>query len=515
MTKNKNLIIGLLSLLFIFIYFLSRLQNLTSIPVFGDEAIYIRWSQIIKNVETLRFIPQTDGKQPLFMWLTAGIFQFFNDPLIAGRMVSIFAGFGSLVGIFFLSVILFPTEKKNKNPLLFIQENIYKNYHFGFLNCFLYLSFPFTFFFDRMSLPDNLLSFFSILSLFFSVLLAYFPRLDISLILGGILGISWLTKSPAIYFIALSYLTFFLINIKKINYKFLLYPTISALLAFAIYNILRLGPQFHMIAIRNKDYIWSLSEIIKHPLDPLTPHLKDTFQIYFAYISLPILISAIFGFLVYIFNNKHKNYISLLIVFFWCFLPILSNAAMAKVFTARYILYTIPSFIILISFGLFSLKKFFKNYLFYIFFLLFISSFNFIWIYKISTNPFLVKLPSTETGYTSEWTSGWGIKEASQYLIQKSQTANVIVGTEGAFGTLPDGLQIYTNQIDHLTVFGVGLDFKQIPYKLIDARQHGDDVYILMNKSRLLLTDVEFRKLNLIAEYPKPLNDKLLLLQLK
>ena len=53
----------------VIIFFVTRLVNLTSIPVFGDEAIYLRWSQVIKNVETLRFIPLNDGKQPLFMWL--------------------------------------------------------------------------------------------------------------------------------------------------------------------------------------------------------------------------------------------------------------------------------------------------------------------------------------------------------------------------------------------------------------------------------------------------------------
>jgi len=51
MIKNKLFRIFLL-LLIVFIFLFSRLQNLTAIPVFGDEAIYIRWSQIIKSEES-------------------------------------------------------------------------------------------------------------------------------------------------------------------------------------------------------------------------------------------------------------------------------------------------------------------------------------------------------------------------------------------------------------------------------------------------------------------------------
>ncbi|MBN1169248.1 hypothetical protein JXA63_05150, partial [Candidatus Woesebacteria bacterium] len=42
-----------------------RIYNLNELPIFGDEAIYIRWAQIMRNEPTLRFIPLSDGKQPL------------------------------------------------------------------------------------------------------------------------------------------------------------------------------------------------------------------------------------------------------------------------------------------------------------------------------------------------------------------------------------------------------------------------------------------------------------------
>lgn len=461
------------------IYFLSRLFALTKIPIFADEAIYIRWSQIIRTVETLRFIPLTDGKQPLYMWILSIIVEKINDPLFAGRLISIFAGFGSLIGLFLIA-------------------NYISNYKTALIVSFLYIIFPFTFFFDRMALPDNLLSMFGIWSLFFTFLVSKTKRLDYSIILGIILGLAWLTKSPAIYFISLFLITYIFLNLKKIKLYDFYIIFVPLIISFIIYNILRLGPQFHMIALRNKDYIHPLGEILKHPLDPLKPHLIDYFNLIFFYISLPI----IFAFFA---KNKY-----ILILCAWALLPVISNSAMAKVFTARYILYSIPPLILIISLGFENLVKKIKYSV--LLFILFIP--NLILIYNLYFKTNNLKLPQIDMGYLVDWTSGWGIKETSIYLKERSKEVNVIVGTEGYFGTLPDGLQAYTQGTPQLTIFGVGIDIAEIPEKLIDAFNHGDEVYILFNQSRLKIPQTELNKLQLISKYPKPDGDYLVLYKL-
>lgn len=468
-----------LILLFICIVFLvSRIWNLISLPVFGDEAIYVRWAQIIRSVDTLRFIPLTDGKQPLFMWLNAISLRLISDPLISGRLISVFSGLGILVTLFLIS--------------------------HSYLPSLIYLFLPFAFFFDRLATADTLLSFFGILSLYLSLRLAKKPALDLSIILGATLGLAWLTKSPAIYFIVLSLLTFIICNPK--NIKKIYFPIISAFIAFIIYNILRLGPAFAQIALRNKDYIWPLTEILKHPLDPLIPHLNDIFHIYKYYLSLPLLFSPL---LYFIFKKKYKFDSIFFIYCAWFLLPLIANAALAKVFTARYILFTLPPLILIFSHFLQSLFN--KKY-FFILLLLFIP--NFWQIYQISFNPYNLKLPSTDTGYIVDWTSGWGIRQVSEYLISRSKEVNVIVGTEGAFGTLPDGLQIYTNQLPQLTIFGVGINIEKIPEKLIDAKNYGDEVYLLFNASRLKLSSSDISTLTLIKSTLKPDGDALLLYRL-
>jgi 4-amino-4-deoxy-L-arabinose transferase-like glycosyltransferase len=509
MIKKDNVFLKILLVIVIIgLYFFSRFQNLTAIPVFGDEAIYLRWSQIIKSVETLRFIPQTDGKQPLFMWLTAGAFKFISDPLVTGRVISILAGFFNLIGIFLTICVLISFSKNEKNPLKFIWLSLKENFYFGLLSSIIYIFLPFSFFFDRFALPDNLLSMFGIWSLLFSLLLPKYTRLDLSLILGIILGLAWLTKSPAVYFVVLALFSYLVFNFKQIKTIYL--PIISSVVAFVIYNILRLGPQFQMIALRNKDYIWSISDVIKHPLDPLKPHLGDALVIFSQYISWPILFFGLLGLIIFFFRKKFN--IKYLVLICWGILPLISNCIFAKVFTARYILFILPSLIILITLGL---SVFFKKTIFKIIFISLLLIPNIIFQKNLSSNPFNVKLPNTEAGYLKDWTSGWGIKEASVFLKERSTKANVIVGTEGNFGTLPDGLQIYTNQVNQLTVIGLGLGFTQIPSNLANAFKYGDEVYILINKSRFTINSLDQDKLKLVKSYSKPGNDQLLLYQLQ
>ena len=191
---------------------------------------------------------------------------------------------------------------------------------------------------------------------------------------------------------------------------------------------------------------------------------------------------------------------------------------MAKIFTGRYLLFTAPSLIILFSL---SLIKFFQSSTqiiqnrlrqILIVFLCFLP--NIYWQVFVSFNPFRAKLPLSESGYLEGWTAGWGVKSVADYLISRSRNFNVIIGTEGYFGTLPDGLQIYTDSLPRLTVFGLDPGLTQIPFKLIDAKNFGDDVYLLLNSPKQKLNSSSLDQLTLVQSYPKPDDSRLLLYKL-
>jgi len=468
-TKSFLLILGL----FIFLLLSISSLGLDKLPVFGDEAIYVRWSQIIKNVETLRFIPLTDGKQPLFMWLTAATFKFIPDPLIASRLVAVVAGLFTLGVVSYFSFLFMP---RALIPILLL-------FSFNF----------YTYFYNRLALADSLLSLFGVISMLLAYLLGRYPRLDLSLITGTVLGLAWITKSPAIYFFILFGLTYLYFSFPKRTPSFYLYPLISVALGFLIYNLLRLGPQFHQIALRNQDYLWTISEILKHPFDPLIPHFKDLIGFLWFYLG-----PTIFGLILLPFF-KHPKWLWPILA--WWLVPTFGNIVFAKVLTARYLLYTIPPLLLLLAYLYSKLGKLGNIILFL---LLIPSLFK---IININLNTFNFKLPPQDSGYLSDWTSGWGIKSASQYLISHSATHNVIVGTEGYFGTLPQGLEIYTDSRPRLTIIGVGLGFDQLPAQLTAARDAGDEVYLLINRSRNQLDSSVNHQVKLIKSYPKPRGD--------
>lgn len=57
-------------------YFFSRLVNLTLLPIFTDEAIYIHWTQIAEGDAAWRFISLVDGKLDSHLGGEIGILAF-------------------------------------------------------------------------------------------------------------------------------------------------------------------------------------------------------------------------------------------------------------------------------------------------------------------------------------------------------------------------------------------------------------------------------------------------------
>ena len=158
-----------------------RTNGLTVLPIFSDEAIYIHWAQIINGQPAEFLISKVDGKQPLFFWLNAVTLNFFTDPLLAGRCVSLVAGGASVLGIYWIGRTLFSTAS-------------------GFLAGLIYIVCPYMFFFDRLALVDGLLSALGVWVFLVSLRLAIeIKSLQLGFRwLGILLGLAVLTKATAL-----------------------------------------------------------------------------------------------------------------------------------------------------------------------------------------------------------------------------------------------------------------------------------------------------------------------------
>ena len=149
---------ALVSLGLIVSYLFLRLTNIMNLPIFTDEAIYTRWSQIARYDASWRFISLTDGKQPMYVWWDMVFMHLVHDPLLAGRLVSVVCGVLSMIGLYFLG------------------KEIFKNKWVGLVSAALYVLFPFALVYDRMAMYDTMVGTFTIWSFYLEILLVQNPR---------------------------------------------------------------------------------------------------------------------------------------------------------------------------------------------------------------------------------------------------------------------------------------------------------------------------------------------------
>jgi hypothetical protein len=262
-----------------------------------------------------------------------------------------------------------------------------------------------------------------------------------------------------------------------------------------------------MIALRNKDYVFSFSEILSHPHDPLLIHLQDIATWFPNLLTLPILVVSGLGLVISLTNKKKWPVILILIL--WFIIPLLAQSAAAKVFTPRYLLFTVfPLIIFAALFFEFLFERFKRLRLITISFILIILLLPFRYNYLLLTNPQVAPLPERmRTGYLEEWSSGYGINEVRDYLQEASQEGHLNVGTEGYFGTLPDGLMIYFDKDPKVTIFGVGLSLLTVPEPLKESARAGEaETYLVVNQSRMGAQDDP--SLELVLKTPKAKGEK-------
>jgi len=396
---RKYIFLGTLILL---VAFFLRTYNLNSLPIFADEAIYIRWAQVMKAESTLRFLPLSDGKQPLFMWSTIPFLKFIRDPLVAGRFLSVLTGLGTLIGIFVASLLLFGSKKV------------------ALVSSIVYATSPFSVFFDRMALVDSMLAMFGVWTFIGSIITTKTLRLDAAMLTGFALGGALLTKSPGLFFALLLPTMGVIINWPKKNKLRVLHLvkvsflwTVTLLIGYGIYNIQRLGPNFHLLSQRNKDYVYPLSHLLTSPLDPFLPFI-DRIKEYF-WILGPgfVLLFAFYG----VFKGLKLKVKETLLVLVWVLIPLFIVSEFSKTMTARYALFSVP-FVFILAGAMLLEKKAKVRRLINILLAGFLSLSIYL-NFLIINSPERAYLPRSErSGYLEEWTAGYGIKESAEIIRQ-------------------------------------------------------------------------------------------------
>ncbi|OGE32063.1 hypothetical protein A2631_03010 [Candidatus Daviesbacteria bacterium RIFCSPHIGHO2_01_FULL_44_29] len=480
--KNKLYILAFLVLAICF--FVIRIPSLTIQPIFADEAIYVRWAQIMRAEPTLRFVSLQDGKTPLFMWLLMPLFKVFSDPLFASRFLSVIAGFTTFLGV---SAIGWRYLSKTTSLMA----------------AFLITFTPMIVFFDRMALVDSMLVSFSVWSLFLGLLLIEKARLDVAMILGFVLGGGMLTKTSGLFSILTVPVTF--LTLKRLGVKrqqwvktaglFL----IAIIIALGIYNfLLRLGPGFENLSSRNGDYLHSPSRLLQYPFDPFKPHLNDLVDWFPKLLTWPILGLLALSLGVWVWVWRRNSIITA--IFLWGLLPLLAQMFLLKTFTARYILFSIPPALMMAAWGFDEITRKLSGRIKRVISIgvpIVILFSALIFIQAILTDPEKAALPREERqGYLEDWTAGYGLREIADYLKSEAIKTPIVVGTEGTFGTLPDGLWIYLDKTPNIFMKPGG---STISAELrATAKEH--PTFFVANRSRI---QKDPAGTELLLEFPK------------
>lgn len=472
---------GLLLGLFSF----TRLWNLLAIPIFTDEAIYLRWSQIGSRDLQWIFISLTDGKQPMFTWLTMLMLQIIPDPLLAGRLVSVFAGSFTLFAMNMLSYELF------------------KNLKLSVIVSLMYIFSPFSLMYDKLALYDSLVCTFYIWSLYFAVLLVKHLRFSHAILYGLILGFGMLNKSSGFLSLYLVPTTLVLFNWQKAikNKKIIRWIVlvfIAAVVSQIMYNVQRFSPFFHMISLKENVFIYGFREWVSNPFIGFIGNFRGMLDWTITYLTWPIFLSSFVSFA----WTKHALREKFLL-FCWSVLPFLALAMFAKVLYPRFILFMAMPLLMLSAYTIERIVTNYTKTLFGVFVLMAILFPSIRSSFYLITNPIFAPIPFADRGqFIDDWPSGWGINEIVSYVKDKSESGKVSVYTEGTFGLLPFALELYLHNQPNVFIQGLWpVPNKMTPEIIDNARDHPS--YLVLNVSTSAPNDWS---VELIQEFMKGKN---------
>ncbi len=490
----------IITFLLVGFYVVSHLLRLTSLPVFADEAIYIRWTQLmIDDFGRYAMFPLNDGKTPLQMWLMIP-FQFvFSDQLFAGRFLSVVIGLAQLGATAYLLSSLGGRRKTVWLAMLMTTV------------------LPFWYLHHRLALIDGMLTLWLTVSVIgwvkFGQGFAQGKKLYGWLVLGGVgFGLALLTKLTALVFIPVFTLyCCYPVNLKiRERWWLLVHIGAACAIGLAMFALLRLHPSFGQLFSRGSDFLYPWREVLlEGKLFQTLPNFPNYIYYFLAYLTPSVIFLSLAG----LFLKPHQRTHHLL---FWSALVfILPIALLGKVVYPRYLL---PAALFLTVSAALAVQSLFDRFVTQarspyqkgavgLTLLLLLSnaiagSVSFMGVSLINPDetPFVA---ADRSQYLTEWSSGHGIKETVDFIHLEAATQPTAVATEGFFGTLPDGILLYLHgqNVDNLYVEGIGQPVITIPTVFVDRAQAYDRVLLVVNSHRLKMY---IPPENLIQQYCRP-----------
>lgn len=421
--KFKSLKLKPILILFLF-YFLTRLVNILKLPIFNDESIYLDWGYRSLTFKGMLFYSLFDGKPPLLMWIFEIFHKIIPNPLLAGRLVSVITGFLTFLGIYKLSEKYFGEKVARLAGLL-------------------YIAIPIFAFFDRQALMESALCAVGVWSIYYFLELIGKPSIKSAIILGIIWGLGIFVKQSTLIFILAQIIIFIGIHLKKRDGKFNVHFLLSFFISQAVLLPLYFQKNFWTSLSSASRFAMSFKDIFTFPIHTWLTNIKGIFMIPFWYFSPFILLLSIYG--IFIAKDGQQKRISV----YWliCLLIVL---VFSLVVNARYLVAFLPLGSIMAAHAFTSIK--FKKKVFSTLFGMFLTLLPSAITIALVLSPMQyfemlnkVTSYSQESGYVSDWTSGYATRDAIAFINKASQQAPVVVGVRLDAGNPESAVFAYFN----------------------------------------------------------------------
>ncbi len=511
------------------LYILTRLLFLTRVPVFFDESIYIRWTQeLIGHGKFL--VSLTDGKPPLHIWWMAPFVRVVGDPLLAGRLASVFAGGLTTLGMFLLGREM-------------------ADWKLGAWASLLYVVCPFALWYDRLAITEGLLLTTFVFAAWIAVRAARTLELWWSIPLGVVLGLALLTKGTAnLLFL---FLPFAFLGARESEAgvgdarltwepeggrdaggapvraaplarrlpRWAAVLAASYLIGYGLYSLLRLSAKFPLIGARTSVATKSLGEVLRHPFDLFFSNLGTIGGTLVVFLT-PVLFAVAVAGLLYGLARRWRPAGFLLA---WSLVVVVGEALVAKhwmfdTILPRFFLSVLPPLLLgagylagLVSEALRQWRPGRKvlRALVALVLLVALLAFPLVTDALILASPQDAVLPYwIRVQYLTDWPSGWGIKESAAFLERLSVEGPVTAGSNIRGIGLPTyGLEMYLERNTRVHIVPFSFTASAFPAELAEASR-SMPTYVVFNSFPEHGRPPAGWPLRLLKRFPKDGNDR-------
>ena len=483
------------------LYLLTRLPALKSLPVFCDEAIYIRWSQRA-FLEGKTLISLLDGKPPLHPWAMMPFVAFIKDPLIAGRLLSVISGGFSTWGIYLLGREL-------------------KSERVGLVAALLYVICPFALWYDRLALAEGMLLTFCIFAVYFAAMAAL--RVNALYLIGtcACTTLALYTKETALLLFPVVPFAYLLRDPRQKGLeksqpvlRWCVAAAACLLVSYGLYSLLRLSPDYHFVKELSHLRTFPISLLWKSPFAVFPRNSRALFRILFVYMT-PMFFLTCFAGMAYGLA-RHWRASWFLLIWFAVFGVV--ECFIAVFHFTRFFLVLLPPLLLSGAYGIadavaFSASAerhreeptFMAVTTAVILLLVTIAIPVGVQMTRIVADPSGASLPYEDRDqFVRGWPAGWGIDRTVSFLKEAAVDRQIVVGAVGAHRTasasMPaDALLIYLYDNNNIDIVPLPDSNPRFPVEIAYV-DRGVDIYMVVNGVR----DIpQGWPLTVIEKYPK------------